>query len=654
MTGHGRPPRLPALAVRSGAACTERGPPDRTIARVTTHSLAAMPATIGGRYVLRSELGRGGMATVHRAHDEALDREVAVKVLHAHLATDATFLERFRREARAAAALSHPNVVAVHDWGESDDGAWLVLELVEGPTLRQLLQELGPLEPEEAAGILLPVCEGIAAAHRSGLVHRDVKPENILIGHDGSVRITDFGLARAVASASVTFGSGVLVGSPHYMSPEAVRGQPLDPRADVYALGIVLFECLTGRPPHAGDSAWSTAMAHAQRPVPPPSSFVEGLDPALDEVVAWATSIDPDHRYEDATDLARALRNAVDEIAPVERLLTHLEPHEPSGETDATAVIDRSTSTTSPRPVTRRRRGLGLLLAVMLAALVAGAALFGNQLWTTHFAPLLEVPQLVGTELAAATDTLRDAGFRVEVAEDPVHHRSVPEGHVLLVDPGDEARRGTTVTLVVSAGPRQIEVVPVAGLDGTVAEQRLRAAGFDVVVVRQHDDDVRTGQAIATAPASGSLDEGARVTLLVSDGPAPREVPDLVGSSHPGVLDALVERGLDAQVVERRHASAPEGTVLEQSPEAGSQVPPGTTVELVVSDGPRPVEVPSVRGSLVDDATRQLEGLGFVVDVERRGGLGSFLNPGRVFDQDPGPGSVRREGDTIVLYAYEG
>ncbi|MEX0705170.1 MAG: protein kinase, partial [Nitriliruptoraceae bacterium] len=437
---------------------------------MTTHSVAALPATIGGRYVLRSELGRGGMATVHRAHDEALDREVAIKVLHAHLATDVTFLERFRREARAAAALSHPNVVAVHDWGESEDGAWLVLELVEGPTLRQVLHELGPLEPAEAAGILLPVSEGTAAAHRSGLVHRDIKPENVLIGDDGSVRITDFGLARAVASASVTFGSGVLVGSPHYMSPEAVRGQPLDPRADVYALGIVLFECLTGRPPHAEDSAWSTAMAHAQRPVPRPSSFVEGLDPALDEVVAWATSIDPDHRYEDATDFARALRNAVDDVTPVEQLLAHLAPTDPSDVAGATAVIDRSTSTTSPRqPARRRGRVRGLLLVTLLAVLVVGAGLFGNQLWSTYFAPLLEVPPVVGTELTSATSALRDAGFRVDVADATVHDRSVPEGHVLFADPGDEARQGTTVSLVVSAGPRQVDVIPVEGLTGAVA-----------------------------------------------------------------------------------------------------------------------------------------------------------------------------------------
>ncbi|MEX0952272.1 MAG: PASTA domain-containing protein [Nitriliruptoraceae bacterium] len=622
---------------------------------MTTHSVAALPATIGGRYVLRSELGRGGMATVHRAHDEALDREVAIKVLHAHLATDVTFLERFRREARAAAALSHPNVVAVHDWGESKDGAWLVLELVEGPTLRQVLHELGPLEPAEAAGILLPVSEGIAAAHRSGLVHRDIKPENVLIGDDGSVQITDFGLARAVASASVTFGSGVLVGSPHYMSPEAVRGQPLDPRADVYALGIVLFECLTGRPPHAEDSAWSTAMAHAQRPVPRPSSFVEGLDPALDEVVAWATSIDPDHRYEDATDFARALRNAVDDVTPVEQLLIHLAPTDPSDVAGATAVIDRSTSTTSPRqPARRRGRVRGLLLVALLAVVVVGAGLFGNQLWSTYFAPLLEVPPVVGTELTAATETLRDAGFRVDVADATVHDRSVPEGHVLFADPSDEARRGTTVSLVVSAGPRQVDVVPVEGLTGAVAEQRLRSAGLDVVVVRRHHDQVQTGNAIGTVPASGQLDEGSRITLLVSDGPAPREVPDLVGSPYPDLLDDLRAQGLEANVVERRHDVAPEGTVIEQSPVVGEKVDHGTTIELVVSDGPRPVEVPSVRGSQVAAATQQLEDLGLVVEVERRGGLGSYLNPGRVFDQDPGPGSVRREGDTIVLYAYEG
>jgi eukaryotic-like serine/threonine-protein kinase len=235
---------------------------------------------VGDRYVLRGELGRGGMATVHRALDDVLEREVAVKLLHAHLADDPAFLDRFRREARAAAALDHPNVVAVHDWGETDEGAYLVLQLVEGPSLRDVLRRHGRLDPGESLAVLGPAARGLGAAHAAGLVHRDVKPENLLLGRDGTVRVTDFGLARAAASATSTFGADVLVGSPHYLSPEAVRGRPLDPRADVYALGVVLFECLTGRPPHEGESPFATAVQHTSRRVPPPSEHVDGIPPA--------------------------------------------------------------------------------------------------------------------------------------------------------------------------------------------------------------------------------------------------------------------------------------------------------------------------------------------------------------------------------------
>jgi eukaryotic-like serine/threonine-protein kinase len=269
------------------------------------------PDLVGGRYALRGEIGRGGMATVHRARDEVLQREVAVKLLHAHLAGDDTFLDRFRREARAAAAVHHPNVVTVHDWGETADGAYLVLQLVEGCSLREVLRRRRRLTPGETLAVLGPAGDGLGAAHVAGLVHRDVKPENVLLATEGGVLITDFGLARAAASATSTFGADVLMGTPHYLSPEAVRNEPLSPPADVYALGVVLFECLTGRPPHEGDSPFATAVAHTSRRVPAPSEIEPSVDEAVDEVVLRATAPDPRERYPDGAAFAAALRAAV-------------------------------------------------------------------------------------------------------------------------------------------------------------------------------------------------------------------------------------------------------------------------------------------------------------------------------------------------------
>jgi eukaryotic-like serine/threonine-protein kinase len=626
---------------------------------------------VGGRYVLLSEIGRGGMATVHRAHDEVLDRLVAVKVLHSHLATDPTFLERFRREARAAAALAHPNVVGVFDWGETADGAYLVLQLVEGPTLREVLQRRGRLSPAETAAALLPVAAGLGAAHRAGLVHRDVKPENLLLGTDGTPRVTDFGLARAAATTAHTFGTDVLVGSPHYVSPEAVRGKPLDARSDVYALGVVLFECLTGRQPHQGESPYATALAHAASPVPPPSSLVDDLDPTLDEVVAWATSIDPTHRYVDATDFARALGIAVPDRIDLIGLSADVDSANGEADTDGddpdpadlvgagattrvvdaeTHLVDDATTTSMARP--RRRRGLLGLLVVL--TLVAGSAVGGYLLWDRLLAPVIEVPDVRGLVADEAVAALEAAGLTPHVDDDTRHDRAVPAGHVLAQDPLEPARSGSTVLLVVSAGPRQVTIEDVRGLEVDEARALLESAGLTTSIAERFDDDVEPGGVVGTAPPAGEVvDEGVAVQVLVSRGPRPVAAPSLVGSTLDDATALATSAGLELEVVERRHDPAPAGTVVEQSPGAGEQLTPGARIEVTVSDGPPPVEVPPVRGMQVAEATRVLTELGFQVEVERRGGVGAFLNPGRVFDQDPGPGSTRPAGSTVTLFAYE-
>jgi eukaryotic-like serine/threonine-protein kinase len=671
----------------------------------TYGSRRTVPRRVGDRYLLRGELGRGGMATVHRALDEVLEREVAVKLLHAHLANDPAFLDRFRREARAAAALSHPNVVAVHDWGETDEGAYLVLQLIEGPSLREVLRRRARLTGGEALTVLAPAATGLGAAHAAGLVHRDVKPENLLLGRDGTVRVTDFGLARAAASATSTFGADVLVGSPHYLSPEAVRGLPLDPRADVYALGVVLFECLTGRPPHEGESPFATAVQHTSRRVPPPSELVEGIRPDLDELVVAATAHDPDDRPDDGLDFAQALVRAVPEGATpidlddlirdtivVPRAVDARDLHPDVGGSDddvardgrgtwsippdgtTTAVVghdpgppahdhlhpgtgrdghpgEDDAAEDGPRP---RRRGwlLGLLVVV---ALLAASAAGGYLLWDRVLAPLTPIPPVEGAAGDVATDRLEEAGFEVRVANERPHDLTVPADHVLAQTPTGEARRGTRVVLTLSAGPRQVEVPDVIGQPAEEALAAITDAGLDPTAVEEYDEAVAAGQVVASDPAPGVvLPETSVVTVVVSRGPRPIQVADVRGRSLDEATAVLREDGLDVEVAARPFdEEVPAGTVIDQDPDPGASLFSGDTVSLVVSRGPEPITVPNLRGQRTGDAVAELEGLGFRVEVERRGGFGAFLNPDRVFDQDPAPDTSRRRGDTITLYAYE-
>lgn len=645
---------------------------------------------VGGRYALRGEIGRGGMATVHRAHDEVLQRSVAIKLLHAHLAGDDTFLDRFRREARAAAAVHHPNVVTVHDWGETQDGAYLVLQLVDGCSLREVLRRRSRLSPGEALAVVGPAGDGLGAAHDAGLVHRDVKPENVLLATEGGVQITDFGLARAAASATSTFGTDVLVGSPHYLSPEAVRGEPLSPAADVYALGVVLFECLTGRPPHEGDSPYATAVAHTARQVPPPSQRQPGISPALDAVVHRATRPESADRYPTGADFAAALRAAVPDgpapvPAPTDARVALNGAQRPGTSThraadrDEMPTVVRHPDGPPPTPTDdgdghihahadddpwedepahggsrSRRRRVWVAILVVLGLLAASGA-GGYLLWDRVLAPVTPIPPVIGAEQQAATTQLEELGFEVEIADEQPHDLEVAEGHVLDQAPRGEARQGQVVTLTLSAGPRPIEVPDVEGEPRDAAVAAIEDADLAAEVTEEHHEQVAEGLVLRQQPAGDEVvDEASSVEIVVSLGPRPIEVPGLRGESVGQAREQLEELGLVLEIVDRRYDDdIAADHVLGQDVEAGETLVRGDTVEVVVSDGTEPIEVPNVRDEHVDDAVATLEGLGFEVEVERRGGLGALFNPGRVVDQNPGPGSRRQPGATVTVYAYE-
>lgn len=632
-----------------------------------TDTPATTAARLGGRYRILSEIASGGMATVFRAVDEVLEREVAVKVLHPHLAADDVFLDRFLREARAAAALSHPNVVAVFDWGQDAHGdqveAYLVMELVDGPSLRDVLRARGQLEPAEVAAVLAPAADGVAAAHGRGLVHRDIKPENILVSPDGGVKVTDFGLARAAAASTQTFGPGSIVGSPHYLAPEAVREERLDGRADVYALGVVAFECLVGAPPFESDTALGTAMRHTTEQVPAPSEAAD-VDDGLDDVVVRATDPEPSHRFGDAAGFAAALRSAV----PAGDL-----PVVSPGPRDTVVIPNANVDTVVPAPSTsdgksatgnerrpRRKRvrwGRRVLLPLLIVAAVLGGAYL---VWSELIAPMTDVPSVVDQPREQALQTLREAGFDPALAEEEVLTTEVPAGHVVSQDPGGgtQARVGSAVTIKLSAGPPMVEggVPDVSGRPADEAVAELEEAGLEVERAEEHHEEVPADHVIRTEPGPGTeIEEAASVRVVVSLGRAPIEVPNVVGSSEAAAVEALLAAELDPEVTAREFsAEVPEGVVMAQAPTAGETLFRGDTVALTVSQGPPPFPMPDVEGMQRERALEILQGQGLEVVVKEQGRVLGFGGPSdTVAKQEPDPGTTVRAGDTVTIHVWQ-
>ncbi|HEX2029244.1 MAG TPA: PASTA domain-containing protein [Nitriliruptorales bacterium] len=646
-------------------------------------------ALLGGRYRILGEIARGGMATVYHGVDEVLERDVAIKVLHRHLSTDPTFLDRFLREARAAAALSHPNVVAVHDWGEGDDGpdgdAYLVMEHVDGPSLRDILRARGRLSPTETAAVLAPAAAGLAAAHRRGLVHRDVKPENILVSAEGVVKVTDFGLARAAAATTQTFAPGSIVGSPRYLAPESVREEAVDARADVYALGVVLFECLTGRPPFEGDTALATAMRHTRETVPPPSREVE-VPGALDRLVARATAPDVADRPDDAGEFETALRAAVPTgrlptvggdragqtvVIPSEATDTlvpgvtpPVPPQRPAEDDQSGARAPRRWLWRPRRPRSGRARRrprlpawLGwrrALLPLLLLGLVAGG---GYLAWDQLLAPLTDVPDVIGLPQDEAAAALEQDGFVPVMDAETVFTRDVAEGSVADQEPRGTARLGAAVTLTMSAGPPEVAsgVPAVVGQPKDQAVGALARAHLQPEVVEQHSEEVAEGVVIATDPPPGTpIRELATVTVTVSLGRQPLEVPEVTGRSRDAAEQELAGIGLAPVVAAEEFSDeAPAGAVVAQDPPAGARLFRGDEVRLTVSKGPQPFPMPDVEGRPRDDAVRQLEGLGLRVAVREQDG-GVFKVPkGQVALQEPKAGTTVHRGDTVTIRVWK-
>lgn len=632
-----------------------------------------------GRYAVRSRIARGGMATVYLAVDQRLDRDVALKVMHADLAQDQEFLRRFVREARSAARLSHPGVVAVYDQGQ-DDGSWfLVMEYVAGHTLRDLLNERGRLTPREALALLDPVLDALAAAHWNGIIHRDIKPENVLLADDGRVKVADFGLARAVTTTTTTHqDSKVLLGTVAYLAPEQVERNVADARSDVYAIGILLFEMLTGRKPFVGDTPIQVAYQHVHSDVPPPSTLATGIAPALDELVRRATSRDPDQRPADAGELLVEARRTRASLTPDELdgtatiPMTQLEsdqtmavsapvpsavpgpgafavpggpglgaPYVPAS--SPTGVLDLRDVPPTRGGTHQRHTGRNAAILILVAALVLGIA--G---WYVGAGPgsKIPTPNVLRQSQAAAEKALQAKGLDSKPVQ--VFSETVSAGLVAMTDPapGKPVSKHGTVTLEVSKGPERYPVPQVVGKDKGAAEAAITDQHLAVGEVRsQFSDTVARDLVISTNPPTGTqLAPGKAVDLVVSKGPAPVDIVDWTGQPIDEATQALTDDGLKVKVTEKYNEKVDEGVIVSQSPGAGT-VHRGDTINFVVSKGPPLVEVPNVTGESEKDARRILHDAGFKVKVSNIFG-GIF---GTVRFQDPNGGQQAPKGSVVTI-----
>ncbi|MBC7252680.1 MAG: Stk1 family PASTA domain-containing Ser/Thr kinase [Actinobacteria bacterium] len=582
------------------------------------------------RYRLKEKLGSGGMADVYLADDLLLEREVAVKVLHPQYAADPAYIQRFRHEAQAAANLNHPNIVNIYDWGNEGDLYYIVMEYVEGRDLKEVLRGEGRILPERAAEITAEVCAALQFAHRHNLVHRDIKPHNIFLTNMGQVKVMDFGIAREGNGSGFTQ-TGVVMGTPQYISPEQAQGRPVDGRSDIYSLGVVLYEMLTGRVPFDDPNPVTVAYRQVREDPIPPSVIDPEIPPALEAVVMKAMAKNPANRYQTAQEMKADLLRFLEGM-PV----------------TATPVLPGASAQASATAAEPRRR-------VPWGWIAAGAAVFLAVLGVvlalllTGRGTKVEVPNLKGMTEEQARQTLEGLGLKLGQVEDYyIEDPSEKVGVVVSQDPewGTLLRKGEKVNVTVS---REMKMPGVVGLTREAAEEKLREAGVTIIEIvnKPVDDEDKIGRVLSQDPSAGKLiNPRTNVRLEVGVEQKKVAVPDVVGMLKEDAERTLENAGFQVTVTEEASSEVEEGRVIRQSPLANQKVAEGSTVTIVVSTGPAKVTVPNLVGKSKEEAESILAGLGLEPDVSYTVDL---AHVGKVVDQDPPAGTEVEEGSQVEI-----
>jgi eukaryotic-like serine/threonine-protein kinase len=616
------------------------------------------------RYEIQREVAQGGMAEVYLARDQLLNRPVALKALFPEYAREPSFVERFRREAQAAANLNHPNIVAIYDWGQESGTYFIVMEYVEGRSLRDLVRSESPLDPNQAAEITAEIASALAFAHRNGVVHRDVKPGNVLLTRSGNVKVTDFGIARAGASDGLTQ-TGSVMGTATYFSPEQAQGLPVDGRSDVYSLGVVLYEMVTGGAPFTGDSPVAVAYKHVREDPVAPSQRNADVPHDLEQIITTALAKSADQRYQTAddlrADLLRFRRGRPLASAPVTAMVAEVPtsataaqgsgPYAAAAATVASPAVDERGRYVGAPKYQRHRRNPALVTFLVLLGLAAviGLILFaaiklgGSQ-------GKVSVPGVVGQNVNVARQMLADAHLKVTVES---VNDAAPIDTVIVQDPAAKksVARNTTVKLTVSAGaakvliPFEIKNMPVKN-----ATDRLNGLGFQVKTKPQSDNTVAKDLVIDSNPAAGTAaPKGGTVTLLVSTGPAPKAIPDVKNLSQDQAGQALIQAGFDPSkltFVQEVSDTVQEGLATRTDPPANQTVPTDSPIRVFISSGKTKVAVPPEIGRTLDEATFELKAAGFTVSTLNKV---DDNNVGKVIEMSPAAGTKLQPGSNILL-----
>ena len=631
-----------------------------------------MSKLLAGRYELIEKIGEGGMAVVYKAKDRLLNRYVAIKILRPEFTQDEQFLDSFKRESQAAAGLQHPNIVSIYDVGRTGNINFIVMELVDGRPLSDFIKENGRLDYKTTIDIAKQVASALAIAHKHQIIHRDVKPHNIMITSDGVAKLTDFGIARAVSKATMVADTSKIIGSVHYFSPEQARGAYVDERSDIYSLGIVMFEMLTGRVPFDGETPVEVALKHINEDVPSPAKLVPGIPPALDKVVLKATDKYQTERYKSADEMLEALKNVEFVTQMVgDRVFAGETDNKPRRDESLVAPVmssrrdDREQemviAPANPRKPKaksddKNKKKRAIIIGVAAAAILA---LFGI-LYVSGIigggGKEITVPDVKGMSYSEAKEVLEAKGLKIEKADEPIASQKIEKGKIVSQTPSknSKVKKGRTVRVILSAGNTELKVPDLKGLSYKEAKTLLSEMGLQISKGDEVDSDSVTEGLIASQypSAKTKVDKGDIITVNISRGKKDAVIPKLVGTtftSESDVSATLSKYGYKLGKVSYEESYETPGTIIKQSPDAGTTAEKKTTVDIVISKAKSKATVPNLNGMTYDQAESALQSLGFsvgrVTEEENNG-----FTAGTVFKQYPAANSEYQTGSTVDIW----